>query len=94
MRVNLEIQPGQETRGDKLTISEVLAEYLRAEKSRLAPKTHVRYTEVIALFTHLASTATRQTRSASSSERASTSSSTPRGSSIASSRSHADDDKQ
>jgi hypothetical protein len=36
MRVNLEIQPGQETRGDKLTISEVLAEYLRAEKSRLA----------------------------------------------------------
>ena len=52
MRVNLEIQPGQETRGDKLTISEVLAEYLRAEKSRLAPKTHVRYTEVIALFTH------------------------------------------
>jgi hypothetical protein len=52
MRVNLEIQPGQETRGDKLTISEVLAENLRAEKSRLAPKTHVRYTEVIALFTH------------------------------------------
>jgi hypothetical protein len=52
MRVNLEIQPGQESRGDKLTISEVLAEYLRAEKSRLAPKTHVRYTEVIALFTH------------------------------------------
>ena len=52
MRVKLEIQPGQETRGDKLTISEVLAEYLRAEKSRLAPKTHVRYTEVIALFTH------------------------------------------
>ena len=52
MRVNLEIQPGQETRGDKLTISEVLAEYLRAEKSHLAPKTHVRYTEVIALFTH------------------------------------------
>ena len=52
MRVNLEIQPGQETRGDKLTISEVLAEYLRAEKRRLAPKTHARYTEVIALFTH------------------------------------------
>src|ERR1700704_447209 len=52
MRVNLEIQPGQETRGDKLTISEVLAEYLRAEESRLAPKTHVLYTEVIALFTH------------------------------------------
>ena len=52
MRVNLEIQPGQETRGDKLTISEVLAEYLRAEKGRLAPKTHARYTEVIALFTH------------------------------------------
>ena len=52
MRVNLEIQPGQETRDDKLTISEVLAEYLRAEKRRLAPKTHARYTEVIALFTH------------------------------------------
>src|SRR5882762_3907652 len=85
MRVNLEIQPGQETRGDKLTISEVLAEYLRAEKSRLAPKTHVRYTEVIALFTHSLNSYAA-TRSASSSERASTSSSTPRGSSIASSR--------
>ena len=52
MRVNLEIQPGQETRGDKLTISEVLAEYLRAETSRLAPKTLARYTDVIGLFTH------------------------------------------
>ena len=52
MRVKLELQPGQAARGDKLTISEVLAEYLRAEKSRLAPKTHARYTDVIGLFTH------------------------------------------
>ena len=47
MRVKLELLPG-----DKLTISEVLAEYLRMERGRLAPKTHARYTEVIALFTH------------------------------------------
>jgi hypothetical protein len=39
-------------RGDKPTISKVLAEYLRAEKGRLSPKTHARYIEVIALFTH------------------------------------------
>ena len=52
MRVKLELKPGQAARGDKPTISEVLAEYLRAEKDRLAPKTHARYTEVIALFTH------------------------------------------
>ena len=51
MRVKSELQPGQAARGDKLTISEVLAEYLRAERGRLAPKTHARYTEVIALFT-------------------------------------------
>ena len=51
MRVKLELQPGQAARGDKLTISEVLAEYLRAERGRLAPKTYARYTEVIALFT-------------------------------------------
>jgi hypothetical protein len=41
----------QAARGDKLTISEVLAEYLRAERGRLAPKTYAQYTEVIALFT-------------------------------------------
>ena len=52
MRVNLETKPGQAASGHKLTISEVLAEYLRAEKSRLAPKTLARYTEVIGLFTH------------------------------------------
>src|ERR1700680_2573891 len=51
MRVKSELQPGQAARGDKLTISEVLAEYLRAERDRLAPKTYARYTEVIALFT-------------------------------------------
>ena len=51
MRVKLELQPGQAARGDKLTISEVLAEYLRAERGRLAPKTYAQYTEVIALFT-------------------------------------------
>jgi hypothetical protein len=50
MRVKAELQPGQAARGDKLTISDVLAEYLRAERGRLAPKTHARYTEVIALF--------------------------------------------
>ena len=42
MRVNLETKPGQAASGHKLTISEVLAEYLRAEKSRLAPKTLAR----------------------------------------------------
>ena len=36
MRVNLETKPGQAASGHKLTISEVLAEYLRAETSRLA----------------------------------------------------------
>src|ERR1700693_3746448 len=51
MRVKSELQPGQAARGDKLTISEVLAEYLRAERGRLAPKTYAQYTEVIALFT-------------------------------------------
>jgi hypothetical protein len=52
MRVNLETKPGQAASGHKPTISEVLAEYLRAEKSRLAPKTHALYTDVIGLFTH------------------------------------------
>jgi hypothetical protein len=52
MRVKLELEPGQAARGDKPTISKVLAEYLRAEKGRLSPKTHARYIEVIALFTH------------------------------------------
>jgi hypothetical protein len=51
MRVKSELQPGQAARGDKLTISEVLAEYVRAERGRLAPKTYAQYTEVIALFT-------------------------------------------
>jgi hypothetical protein len=51
MRVKSELQPGQAARGHKLTISEVLAEYLRAERGRLAPKTYAQYTEVIALFT-------------------------------------------
>src|SRR5262245_34933890 len=52
MRRNLEAKPGQAASGHKPTISEVLAEYLRTEKSRLAPKTHARYTDVIGLFTH------------------------------------------
>jgi hypothetical protein len=52
MRGKLHPEPGQAARGHKLTISEVLADYLRAEKSRLAPKTHARYTDVISLFTH------------------------------------------
>ncbi|MGB6969100.1 MAG: hypothetical protein WBD76_07530, partial [Methyloceanibacter sp.] len=52
MRVNLETKPGQAASGHKPTISEVLAEYLRAEKSRLAPKTYARYANVIELFTH------------------------------------------
>jgi hypothetical protein len=46
-----DFDPGQAARGHKLTISEVLAEYLRMERGRLAPKTHARYTEVIVLFT-------------------------------------------
>ena len=50
MRVKRELRPGQAARADSLAISEVLAEYLRAEKGRLAPKTYTRYTEVIALF--------------------------------------------
>jgi hypothetical protein len=52
MRGKLHPEPGQAARGHKPTISEVLVEYLRAEKSRLAPKTHARYTDVISLFTH------------------------------------------
>ena len=52
MRGKLDLEPGQAASGHKATISEVLAEYLRAEKSRLAPKTHARYTDVIGLFTH------------------------------------------
>jgi len=51
MRDKMDLEPVQAAGGRKPTISEVLAEYLRAEKSRLAPKTHARYTEVIALFT-------------------------------------------
>src|SRR5258705_8317123 len=47
----LDFDPGQAARGHKLTISEVLAEYLRMERGSLAPKTHARYTEVIVLFT-------------------------------------------
>ena len=46
-----EYQAGQAARGNKLTISEVLAEYLRAERGGLAPKTYAQYSEVIALFT-------------------------------------------
>jgi hypothetical protein len=38
-----DFDPGQAARGHKLTISEVLAEYLRMERGRLAPKTHARY---------------------------------------------------
>ncbi len=52
MRRKLNLDPVQAARGHKPTISEVLAEYLRAEKSRLAPKTHARYADVIRLFTH------------------------------------------
>jgi hypothetical protein len=52
MRRKLNLDPVQAVRGHKLTISEVLAEYLRAEKSRLAPKTYARYADVIGLFTH------------------------------------------
>ena len=36
MQVKSELQPGQAASGHKLTISEVLAEYLRAERGRLA----------------------------------------------------------
>ena len=52
MRGKLDLEAGQAVSGHKPTISEVLAEYLRAEKSRLAPKTFARYTDVIGLFTH------------------------------------------
>ena len=52
MRGKLNLDPVQAARGHKPTISEVLAEYLRAEKSRLAPKTYARYADVIGLFTH------------------------------------------
>ncbi len=52
MQVKRERHPGQAATSAHLTISEVLAEYLRAEQGRLAPKTHARYAEVIALFTH------------------------------------------
>jgi len=51
MAGKLDLNPGQAAMGHKLTISEVLAEYLRMERGRLAPKTHARYTEVIVLFT-------------------------------------------
>ena len=52
MRGKLNLSPVQAARGHKPTISEVLPEYLRAEKSRLAPKTYARYADVIGLFTH------------------------------------------
>src|SRR5215204_7547206 len=52
MRRKLNLDPVQAARGHTLTISEVLAVYLRAEKSRLAPKTYARYADVIGLFTH------------------------------------------
>ena len=52
MQGKLYFEPGQAASGHKLTISGVLAEYLRAEKVRLAPKTHARYTDVIGLFAH------------------------------------------
>ena len=52
MRAKMEVEPGQAASGHKPTISDVLAEYLRAEKSRLAPKTYARYANVIGLFTH------------------------------------------
>src|SRR5260370_27629958 len=51
MAGKLDFDPGQAPMGHKPTISEVLAEYLRMERGRLAPKTHARYTEVIVLFT-------------------------------------------
>ena len=52
MQGKLDFEPRQAASGHKLTISGVLAEYLRAEKVRLAPKTHARYTDVIGLFAH------------------------------------------
>lgn len=52
MRDKMNLEPVQAAGGRKPTISEVLTEYLRAEKSRLAPKTHARYSGVIGLFTH------------------------------------------
>ncbi len=52
MRGKMKVKPRQTASGHKPTISEVLAEYLRAEKSRLAPKTYARYADVIGLFTH------------------------------------------
>jgi hypothetical protein len=51
MAGKLDFDPGQAAMGHQLTISEILAEYLRMERRRLAPKTHARYTEVIVLFT-------------------------------------------
>lgn len=51
MAGKLDFDPGQAAMGHQLTISEILAEYLRMERGRLAPKTHARYTEVIVLFT-------------------------------------------
>ena len=52
MRDKMNLEPVQAAGGRKPTISEVLTEYLRAEKSRLAPKTHALYSGVIGLFTH------------------------------------------
>ena len=51
MAGKLDFDPGQAAMGHQLTISEILAEYLRMERGRLAPKTPARYTEVIVLFT-------------------------------------------
>ena len=51
MAGKLDFDPGQAAMGHQLTISEILAEYLRMERGRLAPKTHARYNEVIVLFT-------------------------------------------
>ena len=55
MRDKLHLDPGEPrpaASGHKPTISDVLAEYLQAEKNRLAPKTHARYADIIGLFIH------------------------------------------
>jgi hypothetical protein len=52
MRGKLDFEPGQAASGLKLTIYGVLAEYPRAEKVCLAPKTHARCTDAIRLFAH------------------------------------------
>ena len=52
MRSRTDFERGQAEGDSRPSISEVLAEYLSAEKRRLSPRTYARYEDVIRLFSH------------------------------------------